>query len=310
MKVLITGGAGFIGSHIVDACIKDGYKVIILDDLSTGKEENINPYAKFYKCDITSGDVVKILRKEMPNYIIHSAAQISVSKSVKSPFEDARTNIMGTLRLLEFARVNGIKKFIFASSGGTIYGEPNKFPITEKFIFNPYSPYGISKTTIEYYLKFYYKEYKLPYISLRYSNVYGPRQDPHGEAGVVAIFTKAMLSGITPTINGDGKYVRDYIYCEDVVNANLLSLKSEVVGEFNIGTGIGTDVNALYKKLSAIIGFKEKPKYGPPRQGDLRKNVLSCNKAKRILKWSPKVSLDEGLKKTVEYFKKVYKESK
>lgn len=303
MKVLVTGGAGFIGSHVVDECIKKNYEVVIVDNLSTGKKENINPHSKFYECDITNSETIRILKKEMPNYIIHHAAQISVSKSVRAPFEDARANIMGTLRILEFARLNGVKKIIFASSGGTIYGEPNKFPITEEFKFEPYSPYGISKMVIEYYLRFYYKEYKLPYISLRYSNVYGPRQDPHGEAGVVAIFAKSMLSGITPTINGDGKYIRDYIYCGDVVNANLIALKSDVVGGFNIGTGIGTDVNELYKKLDKIIGFKDKPKYGPARAGDLRKNILSFDKAKKILRWNPVILLNEGLKKTVEYFK-------
>ncbi|MFH1824010.1 MAG: NAD-dependent epimerase/dehydratase family protein [Candidatus Firestonebacteria bacterium] len=302
MKVLVTGGAGFIGSHIVDECIKKGHEVIILDDLSTGKKENINHLAKFYKYDITTSEATRILKKDIPDYIIHHAAQISVSKSVRSPFEDARVNIMGTLRLLEFARLNGVKKIIFASSGGTIYGEPNKFPITEKFKFDASSPYGMAKMIIEYYLRFYYKEYKLPYISLRYSNVYGPRQDSHGEAGVVAIFVKSMLGGITPIINGDGKYIRDYVYCGDVVNANMAALKSDVVGGFNIGTNTGTDVNELYKKLAKIIGFKEKPKCGPARAGDLRKNILSFDKAKRVLKWKPVVLLDEGLKKTVKYF--------
>lgn len=304
MKVVITGGAGFIGSHIVDACINNGYEVVVIDDLSSGKLGNLNLKAKFYKSNITSVDTMKILSKESPNFIIHEAAQISVSKSVNDPFYDAKTNILGTLNLLEFARINGIKKFIFASSGGTIYGEPFIFPVKENVGFDAFSPYGISKMVMEYYLRFYLREYKLPFISLRYSNVYGPRQDPHGEAGVVAIFTKAMLSKITPTINGDGKYIRDYVYCTDVADANLLALKSDAVGGFNIGTGIGTDVNQLYEKLAKITGFKGKPKYGQPRPGDLRKNILSFSKAKRILKWQPKTNLVEGLQKTVDYFKK------
>ncbi|MFH1074063.1 MAG: NAD-dependent epimerase/dehydratase family protein [Candidatus Firestonebacteria bacterium] len=303
MKVVVTGGAGFIGSHIGDVLIDKGYEVIAIDNLVSGKIENVNKKAKFYKADIRGGDIIQILRNEMPNYIIHEAAQMSVSASVRDPLFDAENNIIGTLNLLEFARVNGVKKFIFASSGGTVYGEPNNFPVTEKFSLGATSPYGISKMTGEYYIKFYNRQYKLNYTCLRYSNVYGPRQDPHGEAGVVAIFTKSMLAGITPTINGDGKYIRDYVYCRDVAKANLLALESGYWGSLNIGTGIGTDVNDIYKLVAKAVGFKEKPAYGPARDGDLRKNILSISEAKKVLKWAPEKMLENGIKETVRYFK-------
>jgi UDP-glucose 4-epimerase len=303
MKVVVTGGAGFIGSHIGDVLIDKGYEVVAIDNLVSGKIENVNKKAKFYKADIRGGDIIQILRSEMPNYIIHEAAQMSVSASVRDPLFDAENNIMGLLNLLEFSRVNGVKKFIFASSGGTVYGEPSKFPVTEKFPLGATSPYGISKMTGEYYIRFFNRQYKLNYTCLRYSNVYGPRQDPHGEAGVVAIFTKAMLAGNTPTINGDGKYIRDYVYCRDVAKANLLALESGYWGSLNIGTGRGADVNEIYKLVAKAAGFKEKPLYGPARDGDLRKNILSAAEAKKVLKWAPEKELEKGIKETVNYFK-------
>ena len=307
MKVVVTGGAGFIGSHIVDLLIEKKYEVVVLDDLSTGKIENVNKKAKFYKTDIKGGETILILRKEMPNVIIHEAAQISVSASVRNPMFDAENNILGALNLLEFAKANGLKKFIFASSGGTVYGEPDKFPVTEKFPLQATSPYGISKMTTEYYIRFYNREYKLGYTALRYSNVYGPRQDPHGEAGVVAIFSKAVLSGVSPRINGDGKYIRDYVYCKDVAQANLLALESGYWGSVNIGTGRGVDVNELYSVIAKTAGFKGSAVHGPARPGDLRKNILGISEAKKVLKWEPKVKLETGIKETLEYFKKMDK---
>ncbi|MCX5777232.1 MAG: GDP-mannose 4,6-dehydratase [Candidatus Firestonebacteria bacterium] len=302
MKVVVTGGAGFIGSHIGDLLIAEGYRVVALDNLYSGKVQNVNKKAEFYKADIKSPEAVKILKKATPDYIIHEAAQMSVSASVRDPLFDAQNNVIGTLNLLEFARTNNVKKFIFASSGGTVYGEPSSFPVTEKFPFDAASPYGISKMVMEFYLRFYYKEYKLNYTSLRYSNVYGPRQDPHGEAGVVAIFTKALLAGKAPTINGDGKYIRDYVYCKDVARANLLALESNYNGGLNIGTGIATDVNRLYSLISKAADFNGKAVHGPARPGDLRKNILSAVKAKKILGWTPNMALAEGLKETLEYF--------
>ncbi|OGF44384.1 MAG: UDP-glucose 4-epimerase [Candidatus Firestonebacteria bacterium RIFOXYC2_FULL_39_67] len=303
MKVVITGGAGFIGSHIGDLLVEKGYEVIAIDNLFSGRVGNVNKKARFYKADIRSGEILQILKKEKPYFIVHEAAQMSVSASVRDPLFDAENNIIGTLNLLEFARTNGVKKFVFASSGGTVYGEPVKFPVTEKFPLGAVSPYGISKMTAEYYFKFYKKQYNLNYTCLRYSNVYGPRQDPHGEAGVMAIFSKAMLAGITPTINGDGKYIRDYVYCKDVARANLLALESGYCGSINIGTGRGADVNEIYGHIARAAGFKSKPNYGPERAGDIRKNILSAAEAKKVLKWVPKMKLEKGIKETVAYFK-------
>ena len=302
-KVLVTGGAGFIGSHIVDLFVKSGYKVIVADNLSSGKIDNVNKKAVFHKIDIRDKKIKDLILDEKIDYVDHHAAQISVSRSVKDPYFDADVNVLGTINILEACRKSKVKKVIFASSGGTVYGDINKFPTTEKFPFAPTSPYGISKATIEYYLRFYYNEHKLNYIALRYSNVYGPRQDPHGEAGVVAIFCNLMLNGKTPTINGDGKYVRDYVYCEDVARANLLAMESNLIGGFNVGTSKGTDVTELFYYLAKIYKSKEKPLYGPPRPGDLRKSILSYELIKSKLKWKPQVEISKGLKVTLDFFK-------
>lgn len=316
-KVLVTGGAGFIGSHIVDVLIESGYEVIIIDDLSTGKKSNVNPRASLYQMDITDPGISQIFYIEKPDYICHQAAQISVSYSVKKPKEDAHCNIFGLLNLLELSLKNKVKGFLFASSGGTVYGERKNLPIAENTPFFPTSPYGISKMTSEFYLHFYYQNYHLNYISLRYGNVYGPRQDPSGEAGVIAIFIDKLLQGNTPVINGDGEYIRDYIYVKDVALACLLSIKNmlkltelnyqsrkkTVFNAFNISTGRGVSVNQLYSYLQDIMGICKKAVYGPPRAGDLRKNVLDCHLAERILGWKARYSIEEGLAETVEWFK-------
>lgn len=323
MTVLVTGGAGFIGSHIVDLLIKNNFKVVVVDDLSSGREENINRQAQFYKLSITDEEKLKdVFHRERPDYVSHQAAQISVSLSVRDPLLDARTNILGSLNLLQCCVNYQTKGIVFASSGGTIYGEPEYLPVSETYPFQPLSPYGISKVTIEYYLNFYQKNYNLNYISLRYGNVYGPRQDPYGEAGVIAIFIEKMLKGEIPTINGDGEYIRDYVYVGDVAQANLLAVKNmlklfkvtqkvksakEIELEnnvFNLGTGIGTSVNELFHLLKEIIKFPHPANYGPPRPGDLRKNILDCQLIKQIWGWQPEVVLSEGLKKTVDWFKK------
>jgi len=316
-KVLVTGGAGFVGSHIVDLFINNHYDVIIIDDLSSGKKENINRKAKLYQIDMNDIGIKSIISKEKPDYICHQAAQISVSYSVKNPKIDAQRNIMGLLNLLESSSSNDVKGIIFASSGGTVYGEPDCFPINEKVAFNPTSPYGIAKMSSEYYLRFYCKVYNLNYVSLRYGNVYGPRQDPYGEAGVIAIFIRKMLNGEVPTINGDGEYIRDYVYVEDVANACLLSMKNmlklaklyeknRLINQFvafNIGTGQGISVNQLFSYLREIVDFSMQANYGPPRSGDLRKNLLDCQLAKETLNWESKYDIKSGLKKTVEWFK-------
>ncbi|MBA7536430.1 UDP-glucose 4-epimerase [subsurface metagenome] len=340
--VLVTGGAGFIGSHIVDLLIKNNYKVVIIDDLSSGREENINKKARFHKLDITDQKgLAELFKQEKPDYVCHEAAQISVSFSVRDPLFDAKTNILGSLNLLQCCVKHQVKGIVFASSGGTIYGEPEHFPITEDYPFKPQSPYGIGKVAVEHYLDFYQKNYHLPYVALRYGNVYGPRQDPYGEAGVIAIFIEKMLKGEIPTINGDGEYIRDYIYVEDAARANLLALQNmvklakvvqekeretekekitEVEGEkeaktktktepelkfygFNLGTGRGVSVNEIFYLLKEIIKFPHPAHYGPPRAGDLRKNILDCRLIKEVLGWQPKFDFSAGLGKTVRWFK-------
>ncbi len=305
MRILVTGGAGFIASHIVDGYINLGHKVIIVDNLSSGRKDFVNKKAVFYKADIRDKLAIEhIINKENPDIINHHAAQISVRISAEDPLLDAEINILGLLNLLEASRKRGVKKIIFASSGGVVYGEAKKLPTPEDYQpLMPLSPYGITKLASEYYLHFYYQTYKIPYIALRYSNVYGPRQNPHGEAGVVAIFTKKLLSSETPVINGDGKQTRDYIYIRDVVAANKRALEVDSVGAFNIGTGIETDVLTLFNKLQEIIGSKITACHGPARPGEQRRSCLDTTFAKNILGWQAKISLSDGLKKTVEYFK-------
>lgn len=326
--VLVTGGAGFIGSHIVDLFIENNYRVVVVDDLSSGREENLNKDAQFYKLNITDKKGLEgVFQQERPDYISHQAAQISVSLSVRDPLFDAQTNILGSLNLLQCCVDYQVKGIVFASSGGTIYGEPEHFPVSEAHPLQPLSPYGISKLTVEYYLDFYRKNYNLPYVSLRYGNVYGPRQDPYGEAGVIAIFIEKMLKGKIPTINGDGEYIRDYVYVENVAQANLLAIenmlklakvvqKEKIVEEtmyniynidnnsFNLGTGVGASVNELFHLLREIIKFPHPANYGPPRAGDLRKNILDCQLIKKVWGWQPEVNLSEGLKKTVHWFER------
>ena len=332
--VLVTGGAGFIGSHIVDLLIKHDYQAVIVDDLSSGREENMNKKARFYELDITDQNgLAEVFNQEKPDYVCHEAAQISVSFSVRDSLFDAKTNILGSLNLLQCCVNHQAKGIVFASSGGTIYGEPEHFPITEGYPFSPQSPYGISKVAVEYYLDFYQKNCHLPYVALRYGNVYGPRQDPYGEAGVIAIFIEKMLKGEIPTINGDGEYIRDYIYVEDVAQANLLALqnmvklskvvqkkekakekekeiegKGEAVSELkfnslNLGTGRGVSVNEIFSLLKKIIKFPHPANYGPPRAGDLRKNILNCRLISEVLGWQPQFDFLEGLEKTVSWFK-------
>lgn len=315
MRILVTGGAGFIGSNIVDALVNEGHEVVVVDNLSSGKRENLNPAAKFYEMDVCDPALEKVFREERFDYVNHHAAQIDVRHSVADPVDDARTNILGLLNILENCRKYGVRGVIFASSGGVVYGEPSRLPATEKFPKGPQSPYGVSKLASEFYLTYYAQVMNLPYIALRYANVYGPRQDPHGEAGVVAIFGLKMLRGETPVIYGDGKQVRDYVYVGDVVRANLLALKRLQDGgiscgaggcaindfAYNIGTGEGTSVNRLFELLKEITGFAGEPDYGPERKGELRKICLDAGKAKAELGWEPQVDLREGLRRTVDF---------
>lgn len=307
MKILVTGGAGFIGSHIVDAYISLGHEVVVIDNLSTGEEKFINKKAVFYKQDIRDRQAIeKIIKEEKPQVINHHAAQISVRESVADPIHDAQVNIVGLLNILETARKYKIKKIIFASSGGVVYGEAKTIPTPESYTpLIPLSPYAVSKLASEYYLDIYYKTYKIPYICLRYGNIYGPRQNPHGEAGVVAIFTLKLLKGEKPVINGDGRQTRDYVYVNDVVQANIIALGTSRVGSFNIGTRRQTDVVTIYNYLKKITQSSISVSYGPPKAGEQRLSCLDNKQARKILAWQTRVSLKKGLEKTVEYFRRL-----
>ncbi|HUL43394.1 MAG TPA: SDR family oxidoreductase [Bacteroidota bacterium] len=303
MNIVVTGGAGFIGSHIADACINAGHAVSVIDNLSMGRKENIHPSAKFYHRDIRDENVREVFEKERIDVIFHLAAQMDVRKSVEDPLFDASVNIVGTINLLELSRKHGVKKFVFASTGGAIYGEQDYFPADEAHPQRPLSPYGITKLAVERYLFYYREVHGLQFVSLRFANVYGPRQNPHGEAGVVAIFTSKMLAGQQPVINGDGKQTRDYTYVEDVVNANMLALKYAQSGFFNVGTGIETDVNTLFDILKSETGSACREDHGPAKQGEQMRSVLDYSLIGKTLGWKPSVNLRAGLKKTVAFFR-------
>ena len=304
MRILVTGGAGFIGSHIVDRLIAEDHAVTVVDNLVTGKKENLNPGARFYEADICDREKLdRIFEKEKPDIVDHHAAQMDVRKSVADPVYDARVNVIGTLNLLENSRNYGVKKFIFASSGGVMYGEPQTLPASEEDPPAPLSPYGVTKRCGELYLEYYSATHGLKFTALRYGNVYGPRQDPHGEAGVVAIFSRKMLEGATPTIFGDGEQLRDYVFVDDVVEANILALNQDESQIYNIGTGAGASVNTLYANLAKIMDFTEKPVYSDKRTGEIEKIYLNWQRAKKLLGWQAKMDFEGGLKKTVEYFK-------
>jgi UDP-glucose 4-epimerase len=303
MRILVTGGAGFIGSHIVDTYITAGHDVIVVDDLSTGKRVNLNPKARFVQADIQDPTVRQLIAREKIDVLNHHAAQMDVRRSVADPLFDARINILGMLNLLEGAREAGVKKIIFASSGGTVYGEQEMFPATEEHTTRPICPYGVSKRTGEYYLYFYNVEYRIPYIALRYANIYGPRQDPHGEAGVVAIFALRLLAGEQPIINGDGKQTRDYVFVGDVARANLAALQTDYTGPINIGTASETDVNQLFGHLRQLTGAPAPETHGPAKSGEQRRSVLAWSRAQQLLGWQPEMKIEEGLRRTVEYFR-------
>ncbi|SHH31668.1 SDR family NAD(P)-dependent oxidoreductase [Thermosipho atlanticus] len=309
MKALVTGGAGFIGSHLVDRLIELGLEVVVVDNLSKGKKENVNKNAQLIVTDIRDEKSIENIFKEYSfDYVFHLAAQASVSASVKNPVEDADINIVGSLILIKNSIKYGVKKLIFSSTGGAIYGEEvDVFPTPETICPFPISPYGIAKLSVEHYLRFAKKEFGLNYTVLRYANVYGPRQDPYGEAGVVAIFTSRMINGEDVIINGDGEYVRDYIYVSDVVDANLRAMKKGDGLEINIGTSRGTTVNQLFSYLKKITGYDKEPIYGPPRKGDIRMSLLCYTRANEELKWKPKIELEKGLRLTVEWFKRNFK---
>ena len=303
MKIAVTGGAGFIASHIADAYAAAGHHVIVIDNLSSGKRANVPSAAKFYDADIRAPEVQEIFRSERPQVLSHHAAQMDVRRSVADPGFDADVNVLGTINLLEAARAAGVERVLFASSGGAVYGEQSVFPAPESHPHQPLSPYGITKSTGEHYLAFYHAVHGLRYVALRYSNVFGPRQDPHGEAGVVAIFSERLLAGEVPTIYGDGKQTRDYVFVGDVVRANLAALDTDFVGPVNIGTGIETDVNALCEQMRVLTGSAHRPHHAPARAGEQRRSAVAIDRAREVLGWRPEVTLEEGLRRTVEFFR-------
>lgn len=304
MKVLVTGGAGFIASHVVDLHVKNGYEVVVVDDLSTGRASNLNPAAKFYKVDIRSPQLAEVFEKEKPDFVNHHAAQMNVRRSVAEPLFDADVNILGSINLIECAKKYEVKRIVYISTGGAVYGEPEYVPCDEAHPINPICQYGASKHTVEHYLYMYRVNYGLNYTVLRYPNVYGPRQDPHGEAGVVAIFTGQMLAGEQVVINGDGEQTRDFVYVGDCAQANLLALKADNSdGIFNIGFSRGTSVNEIFSALKKATNYQPDPVYGLAKVGETRHIYLKADKARQALGWKPTVSLEEGLGRTVDYFR-------
>ena len=307
MKILITGGAGFIGSHVADACINAGHVVVIVDDLSSGAIENVNPKSKLVKMDIRDEKIRELFKQEKFDVVIHHAAQMDLRKSVIDPRFDASVNIIGSINLLENCKDYGVKKFIFASTGGAIYGEQDYFPADEAHPVRPLSPYGIAKLSVEKYLYFYRAVYSLQYVCLRYANVYGPRQNPHGEAGVIAIFANKMFAGEASVINGDGKQTRDYTYVGDVVRANMFALGYDKSDIFNVGTGIESDVNELFITIKRLTKSQCSEDHGPPKKGEQQRSVLDYSHIKEIFGWQPTVALENGLESTVNYFREKMK---
>ena len=304
MRILVTGGAGFIASQIVDQYLTLGHQVSILDNLSTGRRMNLNPRAMFHEVDLRDAVKVKeIFERERFDVVNHHAAQMDVRKSVDDPVYDASVNILGMLTLLENCAKTNVKRVIFASSGGAIYGEQDYFPADELHPTRPISPYGVAKLTTEQYLFYYKAVYGIDSVALRYANIYGPRQNPEGEAGVVAIFTTKLLAGQQPVINGDGKQTRDYVFVGDVVRANVLALQCEGSHVFNIGTGIETDVNQLFHHLRRSTNATAAEKHGEAKKGEQMRSVLTAAKIHNYLGWKPTVTIEEGLQRTVEYFR-------
>ena len=304
MKILVTGGAGFIGSHVVDTLLSNGHEVVVVDDLSTGRLSNLNPAATFYQVDIRSPQMEEIFEKERPQFVDHHAAQMDVRRSIEDPLFDADVNVLGSIKLIELAKKYGVKRFIYISTGGAVYGEPEYLPCDELHPVNPICPYGASKHTVEHYLYMYKENYDLDYVVLRYPNVYGPRQDPHGEAGVVAIFTGQMLEGEQVVINGDGEQQRDFVYVEDCARANLIALDTEHKNTiYNLGFGRGTSINEIFSNLKMITDYELTAVNGPAKVGETRRIYLEASRANQDLGWTPTVGLEEGLKKTVDYFR-------
>jgi len=303
VKILVTGGAGFIGSHVAEAFHGAGHQVLAIDDLSSGARKNLPPEIAFEELDILSETFGQRVLDYKPDAIAHLAAQIDLRKSINDPAGDAEVNIIGSVRMLQAASQAGTKKIIFSSTGGAIYGEQDEFPATEAHACRPVSPYGTAKLCVEHYLGLFLRTFGLAYAALRYSNVYGPRQDPYGEAGVVAIFVNKLLKGERLVINGDGLQTRDFVYVKDVARANLLALAESACCAINIGTGIETSINKLAEILSKHTGLSGEFEHGPAKKGEQLRSSLNASFAEGLMAWHPQVSLDQGLCETVGYFR-------
>jgi len=303
MRILVTGGAGFIGSNVADRFLALGHDVAVLDNLSTGRRENLDPRIRLYEADLIDPQAVeKVVSEFRPEIVDHHAAQIDVRHSVDHPAFDAKTNILGGIGLLEACVRHGVKKLIYASTGGALYGEGRQLPATEDHPAHPESPYGVSKLTVEHYVYVFRLLHHLDATVLRYPNVFGPRQNPHGEAGVNAIFIGLMCEGKAPTIFGDGEAVRDYLYVDDVVRANELALTKGSGETVNLGWGMGVSVNDIVQNLKTILGFAGDAIHAPARAGEVQRIYLDASRAKAVLGWTPQVSFEEGLKRTVAWY--------
>ncbi|MGZ4030781.1 MAG: NAD-dependent epimerase/dehydratase family protein [Tumebacillaceae bacterium] len=300
MKVLVTGGAGFIGSHIVDECLRAGHEVVVVDNLTTGREENLNPAAKFYNMSVTNPQISALIADEQIEGIIHEAAQIKVVDSIKDPLHDADVNIMGSVNLLQAAREHGVKKFIFAASAAS-YGTPDYLPVDEEHPLRPMSFYGLSKKAVEEYVRLFHERYNLSYMMFRYANIYGPRQGAFGEGGVVSIFMERMIKGEPVNIEGDGGATRDYLYVGDVARANVLALESPVVGTFNLSTQTEVSVNELFETMKKLTGYQHDAVTVAARVGDIYRSSLKNESILTALPWRPETSLEEGLRLTIEW---------
>jgi UDP-glucose 4-epimerase len=304
VKVMVTGGAGFIGSNLADRLVDEGHEVVVVDDLSGGQRQQVPAEANFYQMDVESRWLDRVIEREQPDAVCHLAAQMSVARSVRDPLFDAQVNIIGSLGLLAACHAHGVNRLVFASTGGAIYGDADTIPTPESYPAAPVSPYGASKLSFEHYLHVYREVHDVSSVALRFANVYGPRQDPHGEAGVVAIFSRALLNGDSAVINGDGKQTRDYVYVADVVAAISAAMRSDVTGSYNVGTAIETDVNQLYGLIAAAAGSRAPAEYAPPLPGEQRRSCLAIDRIREDLAWQPRVSLAEGVPLTMDFFRR------
>jgi UDP-glucose 4-epimerase len=303
VKILVTGGAGFIGSTTVDLAIAAGHQVVVVDNFTTGNEANLHPDAEVFRMDIGDPDLLKLFAEWQFDAVMHCAAQIDVRKSVENPVFDAQTNILGTLNVLEAMRLTNVKRFVFSSTGGAIYGDTDVRPTPVGETCQPISPYGITKLSIEHYLHYYREIHGFKAFALRYGNVYGPRQNPHGEAGVVAIFALRMLEGRPLVINGDGKQTRDYVFVKDVARANLLALEAGISGIANVGTSVETDVNEIFHLLNDSLEAGSEENHGPAKAGEQMTSCLDIRATQDVLGWKPEVGIAEGIAQTAAWFR-------